>query len=96
MVGLKAALRRKLEMKVPMSEQRLLDDPYLRLGYGMHSYFNVLLQLMCMMMIIMILSIPLMMTYSSFDALNKYDAGVTNMNIYSLGNLGGAESICRT
>ena len=41
MVGLKSALRRKLEMNVPKSDMRFLDDPYLRLGYGMHSYFLV-------------------------------------------------------
>ena len=96
MVGLKAALRRKLEMKVPMSEQRLLDDPYLRLGYGMHSYFQVLLQLMCLMLMIMVLSVPLMITYSTFDAFKNHDTGATNMNQYSLGNLGGAKSICMT
>ena len=69
MVGLKAALRRKLELSVPKSDQRFLDDPYLRLGYGMHSYLHFMLQLMYMMLWIMIFSVPLMFFYASYNDL---------------------------
>ena len=93
MVGLKRSLRRKLELTLPDSDLRLLNDPYLRLGYGMHSYFQVLQQLMCMMGLIMVLSVPLMLTYASFDDL-KYASGDYAWNQYSLGNMGGAEAIC--
>ena len=69
MVGLKRALRRKLEMSVPESDQRFLDDPYLRLGYGMHSYFKVLKYLMIMMLLLMLISVPLMLFYAGHDDL---------------------------
>ena len=69
MVGLKSALRRKLELSVPKSDQRFLDDPYLRLGYGMHSYLHFMVQLMNMMFWIMVLSVPLMMFYASYNDL---------------------------
>ena len=72
MVALKHSLRRKLEMSVPESDQRFLDDPYLRLGYGMHSYFKVMKYLMSLMALLMIVSVPLMLCYASHSDL-QYD-----------------------
>jgi len=42
-LALKTALRNKLDMKVPSSDVRVDNDPYLRLGYGMNSYFTVMI-----------------------------------------------------
>ena len=67
--GLKAALRKKLGMKFRRSEQQIEDDPFMLLGYGLNSYFSVVLQLMVMMGLIHLLSLPLMMTYASYDDL---------------------------
>lgn len=39
MLGLKGALRRKLEMSIPKSDLRIEEDPYLQLGYGMNAFF---------------------------------------------------------
>ena len=39
MLGLKGALRRKLDMSIPKSDLRIEEDPYLLLGYGMNAYF---------------------------------------------------------
>ena len=36
-------------MKVSKSDERIEQDPYLLLGYGMNSYFEIMLGLMCMM-----------------------------------------------
>ena len=56
-------------MKVRKSEQKIEEDPFLLLGYGLNSYFAVVVQLMVMMGLVMLISIPLMMIYSSYDDL---------------------------
>ena len=72
-LSLKNALRHKLKIKLTNSEQRLDDDPYLRLGYGLNSYFKVMLQLMSMMTFIMLFSVPLMFYYASYSELLYYE-----------------------
>ena len=93
MFSLKSALRRKLGLSVPKSDQRFLDDPYLRLGYGMHSYLHFMLQLMVMMCWIMILSVPLMVFYATYSDLDVPGLDYA-FNKYSLGNMGASESLC--
>jgi hypothetical protein len=68
-LALKGSLRRKLDMSIPKSDLRIEEDPYLQLGYGMNAYFQIVLQLMCMVFCIMIVTVPLMMIYSSHGAL---------------------------
>ena len=94
MIGLKRSLRRKLELGVPKSDQRLLEDPYLRLGYGMYSYFEIMRQLMILMSLLMVLSIPLMCAYASYDDLAHYTE--YSWNRFSLGNMGGSNAICES
>jgi len=86
-LGLKRALRSKLELKVPKSDLMLEKDPYLLLGYGMNSYFQIMLQLMYLCMLICVVTVPLMFVYSSAG-------GFTGMNAFSLGSLGGADVYC--
>ena len=62
--GLKRALRRKLDMKVSKSDERIEKDPYLLLGYGMNSYFEIMLGLMCMMFVVTLFAVPLMWRFS--------------------------------
>ena len=62
--GLKSALRRKLDMKVSKSDERIEKDPYLLLGYGMNSYFEIMLGLMCMMFVVTLFAVPLMYRFS--------------------------------
>ena len=94
MIGLKRSLRRRLDLTVPKSDQRLLEDPYLRLGYGMYSYFEIMRQLMILMSLLMVLSIPLMCAYASYDDLAHYTE--YSWNRYSLGNMGGSDAICES
>lgn len=86
-LGLKRALRNKLELKVPKSDLRIEKDPYLLLGYGMNSYFQIMLQLMYLCILICFVTVPLMLVYSSSGAL-------TGLNAYSLGSLGEATVYC--
>ena len=40
--ALKRSLRKRLALKISKSDQRLEEDPYLILGFGMNSYFDVM------------------------------------------------------
>ena len=91
-MALKRAIRRKLEITVPKSDQRIEDDPFLLLGYGMNSYFEVMVQLMIMVGLISLVTIPLMMTLSSFGALEQFPG--YNFNQFTLGNIGGSDIFC--
>ena len=90
--ALKRAIRRKLEISVPKSDLLVEEDPYLQLGYGMNSYFEVMVQLMIMVGLVSLVTIPLMLKFSSFNALENY-AGY-DFNKYTLGNMGGADVFC--
>lgn len=39
----------------------LESDPYLRLGYGLNAYFDIMLQLLILMMLCMLVTTPLML-----------------------------------
>ena len=58
-----------MDLKISKSDERIEQDPYLLLGYGMNSYFEIMLSLMCMMLIVAMFAIPLMVRFSQFSAL---------------------------
>jgi len=60
------------------------------LGFGMTSYFEVMLSLMAMMIFVSKFAIALMVIFSRYDGLSAQ----TGFHMYSMGNMGGAESIC--
>lgn len=86
-IGLKRAIRNKIGLKVPKSDDRVDKDPYLLLGYGMNSYFQVMIQLMWLCALICIVAIPLMSIYATGEQFE-------GLNAYSLGNLGGSSVKC--
>ena len=90
--ALKRSLRKKLEFHYPKSEKRAEDDPFLLLGYGMNSYLTIMLELTMLTLLISIVTVPLMLSFASFDAL----AGMPNYdwNQYTLGNIGGSDAFC--
>lgn len=92
--GLKRALRRKMDLRVSKSDQLIEEDPYLLLGYGMNSYFQIMLNLMCMMLIASLFAVPLMMRFAEFDALRTPLSLQIGFQVYSIGNMGGSESLC--
>lgn len=91
-LGLKRALRHKLVMSTPKSDLRLEADPFLMLGYGMNSYFAVVVQLMIAMAIITVATLPLIGIYASYDDLAQLPG--YSFNQYTLGNFGGADAFC--
>ena len=86
-LGLKRAIRHSLDIKVPKSDLRIEENPYLLLGYGMNSYFTIMLQLMLLCMIICVVTVPLSLVYAQ-------GGEFTGMNAYTLGNLGGSSVYC--
>ena len=88
--AIKKSLRKRMALHVSKSDQAIEDDPYLLLGFGMTSYFDVMLSLMSMMIFISKFAIGFMVLYSGYDALSN-QAG---FHVYSMGNMGGAETIC--
>ena len=68
-IGLKKGLRERLGIKVPKSDKVLEQDPYLRLGYGLNAYFDIMIQLMMLMLICMLVTVPIMIQFASHDAL---------------------------
>ena len=67
--ALKRSLRRKLDFSYPKAELRIEENPFLLLGYGMNSYLTVMVELMVLTGLISLVTIPLMLTFASFNAL---------------------------
>lgn len=65
----KHALRRtfleELDIKMSKTERMLTQDPYLILGYGINAFFEILLQLVNMFLVITVFCIPLYVGYST-------------------------------
>ena len=91
-LAMKRAIRNKLGLKVPKSDERIDANPFLLLGYGMNSYFDIMFELMIMVGLISVVTIPLMMTFAKFDALAAYPN--YDWNQFTLGNIGGADVFC--
>ena len=89
---LKKSLRKKLDFHYPKSELRAEEDPFLLLGYGMNSYLIIMLELTVLTGLISLVTIPLMLTFSSFNALETMPG--YDWNQYTLGNIGGSDAFC--
>ena len=65
------------------------DHPFLMLGYGIYSYFTFLEQLIALLVIMTVLSIPIIGIYGSGSFIGGLDPLVTTM-----GNLGATNIEC--
>ena len=91
--ALRQSLLEKLDIRMPKSEIKLEEDPYLRLGFGMNAYFDTLKILIYSMLFICIFTIPNMHIYSEGNGIKEDLMGFITQ--YSLGNMGGAEGYCK-
>ena len=89
-LGLKRSLRKSLGIKVSKSDRLLDEDPYLRLGFGITAYFDVMVQLLILFSICTMVMIPLLWHFSTFDALSGQFGYFVNR--FSLGNMGGSHT----
>lgn len=86
------ALRKKLDIPPSKNAEKEFKRPFLLLGYGLNSYFNIVYHLIKMMSIMMIVTVPLMMFYASQEDLSTLPG--YEFNAMTLGNIGGASSVC--
>jgi len=78
---------------MPKSDLRIEQDPFLRTGFGINAYFDIILQLTYMMLFISIVTLPCMMIFARYDTLAGKGMG---LQVYTTGNLGGASFQCGT
>jgi hypothetical protein len=62
---LRIAMLKELGLKLPKTEKKVNNNPFLLLGYGVNSYFEILEQLMKMFAFVSIFFIPVMAIYKS-------------------------------
>jgi len=68
-LALKKSLLKKMDMKMPKTDMKLEEDPFLRLGFGMNAYYDTLKYLMVLMLLLFVFSLPSVFIYSSNSAL---------------------------
>ena len=78
-----------MDIELTQSEMEMEDNPLLVLGFGINAYFNIIKQMLYMMMFICFVNLPLFYIYSQYDALDK-----SAISSLSLGNMGGSLSVC--
>jgi hypothetical protein len=62
--GLRSSILKKMGIKVPKSEATLVEDPFLILGYGINAYFDIMISLSTMCVMITLFMIPAFYAYS--------------------------------
>lgn len=78
-----------MEIELSKSEIEMEQNPLLLLGFGINAYFNIIKQMLYLMIGVLIINLPLFYIYGSYGAIqNDAIASV------SMGNMGGAVSIC--
>jgi hypothetical protein len=67
---LRLALLAEMKIKMPGTDVRINKHPFLLLGFGINSYFDIIAALLKMFLLITIFFIPTMILYSSNDQLS--------------------------
>jgi len=93
---LRIAMLKELGLKLPKTEKKVNKNPFLLLGYGVNSYFDVIEQMSKMFVFISIFFIPVMAIYhDNHQQQLANQPGMPYMvSSLSLGNLGGARVNC--
>ena len=93
---LRIAMNKEMGLKIPKSDKKVDKNLFLLLGYGVNSYFEVLREMMVMFAFISVALIPVFMIYNSNHQKElSHLPGMANMvSSLSMGNLGGAKTIC--
>lgn len=60
---LRVALNAEMGIKIPKSDRKIAKHPFLLLGYGVNSYFEIMEQMMKMFCVISLFFIPVMGIY---------------------------------
>lgn len=95
--ALRKTLLDEMQIRMPKSETQLVKEPFLRLGYGVNSYFDIMLSIFYMFSFISVVCIPMFYCYGNNEAngMTELQAGFAlTLGKYSLGNMGGSTVIC--
>jgi hypothetical protein len=66
--ALRKTLLEEMQIRMPKSETQLMNEPFLRLGYGVNSYFDIMLSIFYMFTFISVVCIPMFYCYSTNEA----------------------------
>mmetsp|Transcript_5223 Transcript_5223/g.8087 ORF Transcript_5223/g.8087 Transcript_5223/m.8087 type:complete len:188 (-) Transcript_5223:2954-3517(-) len=97
--SLRKTLLEEMNIKMPKSENQLIEDPFLILGYGVNAYFDIMLALSYMFLTIAIFCIPVYyaFAYNESHGLMALSKGFKySISQWSIGNMGGAITTCHS
>jgi hypothetical protein len=66
---------------MPETEKQLLDDPFLMLGYGVNSYFDIIWSMFIMFSCVTLVSLPIYYCYG-FSGSNAMDTYTADADIF--------------
>jgi len=92
--SLRKALLAQMKIKMPKSEEAIINDPFLILGYGLNAYFDMMVSLSCLCLAITVFMIPLYNGYAFNDEKGLQNESKYVVNQFTLGNLGGSNIFC--
>jgi hypothetical protein len=92
--GLKLAVLEEMSLEVP-HDHEADEDPFLVLGYGVNSYFEILSSLFWMMSLISIVFFPVLIVYASNSVNGLATQAYYHINMWSLGNMGSSIVSCK-
>ena len=91
--ALRRCLLNELGLKIPKSDEEILNDPYLILGYGINAYHDILNSLAQMFIWISIFTIPILIIYSSGRHYDDQKSYIVSQFI--IGNFGSSSVFCQ-
>lgn len=92
---LRKTLMAEMQLKISKNEKEMLKDPFLVLGYGINSFFDIMHSLAFMMLFITIFMIPVMSIYAFNDTQEFIKSPMYALNQFTLGNYGGSSMLCQ-
>ena len=81
---------------MPENEEEVAEDPFLLLGYGVNSYFDIKNWLMRFFLMLTIFALPLYIFYAGNDQQGMSLESLYFFKQFTIGNLAGASVACRS
>lgn len=85
---------REMKIKESKTEKQLNDEPFRILGYGINAFFQTTYALATMLFVMTLFVIPVLYVNSYNDQQGLESYNFYALNRFTLGNLGGALSLC--
>lgn len=80
-------------IEMPQNDKEVVEDPFMLLGYGINSFFDLMYSLFWFAIFVTIFMMPLMYQFSkNYSGLIKENRYIFNQ--FSLGNMGGTTISC--